>query len=281
MHLENPKLKDCYIKVGDINTHYWDAGVGNIPLILVHGINSSVAFWEKNICELAKNYRVIALDLVGFGDTDKPNITYDLDTIVNFLKDFLDKLDIKRCYLVGHSMGGAVGIKFAITYNNYVEKLVLVSPAGFYRKVPLIIRLLIMPFLGKKLLQINKKIIGRVMRFVVYDKQCFSDEFIENNYRIVNLPGAQEALGSFLQANLNFSGIRKNIISIIEKELHKLRMPILIIWGKNDKVLSVCGAFRAKKILPAAKLHLFDKCGHVPQLEYAEEFNRIVNEFLI
>ncbi|MGD9152087.1 MAG: alpha/beta fold hydrolase [Gammaproteobacteria bacterium] len=272
--------QDKYIKVSNIKVHYWDEGNSDIPIILVHGINANVSFWHKNFSALAKTHRVIAIDLLGFGDTDKPQVEYNVAMLAQFLDDFLRSLQIKHCYLVGHSLGGAVSLQFALWFPNVVEKLVLVSPAGFTHKLPLIVRLGTLSFVRQLLKYIGKKLIAKAIYLYVYDQTCITQEFLQNNYRIAQLPGTRRVLISLLRQNVNMHGIKKEIIEPVMENLSKLTMPVLIIWGKNDKLLPVKNTQAALRLIPQAKLEIFDKCGHIPQLEHPEKFNQLVKSFV-
>lgn len=272
--------QDKYITVNGIKVHYWDEGSGDVPIILVHGINSNVTFWQENVFALAKTHRVIAVDLIGFGDTDKPQINYNVAMLAQFLYDFLQSLQLKRYYLIGHSLGSAVSLQFVILFPGLVEKLVLISPVGFTHKLPWVLRLVALPFVDKLLLHINEKLIAKAIYLYVYDKSCITEEFLQNNYRIAQLPGAQKVLVGLLRQNIDIHGIKKNMVKTLTANLPKLTMPILVIWGKNDKLLLVENARAALQLMPQARLELFDRCGHVPQLEYSERFNQLVKDFL-
>jgi 4,5:9,10-diseco-3-hydroxy-5,9,17-trioxoandrosta-1(10),2-diene-4-oate hydrolase len=272
--------QDKYITVNGIKVHYWDEGSGDVPIILVHGINSNVTFWQENVFALAKTHRVIAVDLIGFGDTDKPQINYNVAMLAQFLYDFLQSLQLKRYYLVGHSLGSAVSLQFVILFPGLVGKLVLVSPVGLTHKLPWVLRLSALPFVDKLLLHINKKLIAKAVYLYVHNKSCVTEEFLQNNYRIAQLPGTQEVLVSLLRQNIDIHGIKKDVVKTLMTNLSKLTMPILVIWGKNDKLLSVENARAVLQLIPQAKLEIFDKCGHVPQLEHPEKFNQLVNDFL-
>lgn len=273
--------QDKYITVNNIKVHYLDEGNSDIPIILVHGINANVSFWYKNFSILAKTHRVIALDLIGFGDTDKPQVEYNAAMLAQFLCDFLQSLQIKRCYLVGHSLGGAISLQFALLFPDIVAKLILVSPAGFTHKLPFIVRLGALPFIRQLLKYIGKKLIAKAICLYVYDEKCITQDFLQNNYRIAQLPGTRRVLISLLRQNVNIHGIKKDIIEPVMENLSKLTMPILIIWGRNDKLLKFENAQTTLQLMPHAKLEILDQCGHVPQLEHPEKFNQLVNAFLL
>lgn len=277
--MKNPP--DQFIQVGNIKTRYWDVGQGNVPIVLVHGITASVEYWEKNIFELAKTHRVIAVDLIGFGKTDKPDIDYKIDDFVQFLKSFLDQLNIQNCYLVGHSLGGGICLKFVLDFPNQVKKLVLVSTAGFSHKIPLSMRLTNLPFLDKLMqILITPKMIISTIRQHVYNKSSLSDSFFEKIVPFSQAPDSQRALFNTLRTNINLIGIRSTVFESMKQKLQTLKLPILIIWGKQDKLLPLKNANKIIKLIPHAERYIFDKCGHIPQIEHANKFNQAVQDFL-
>ena len=117
-----------WVDVDGIKTHYLEAGDGR-PLLLFHGLGASVATWRDNIGPLAEHFRVIAVDLPGHGDSDKPDIDYDPWTLTRFVAGFIDKTGIERPAIVGNSVGGALGLMTALRYPNLVSGLVLASSA--------------------------------------------------------------------------------------------------------------------------------------------------------
>ena len=126
--LENPKIA------------YIDQGNGEQTIILVHGLASNAGFWRYNIPELSKNYRVIAVDLPGYGKSQKGDYPYSMSFYADQIKNLIEELKLKNVVYVGHSMGGQIGIKLAIKYPEILSKLVLASPAGFeeFQKVKVI-----------------------------------------------------------------------------------------------------------------------------------------------
>jgi pimeloyl-ACP methyl ester carboxylesterase len=110
---------------------YIETGHGTQTIILVHGLASNAGFWRYNIPELAKSFHVIAIDLPGYGKSQKDFYSYSMSFFADQIKRLADELHIKKFIFVGHSMGGQIGITFALKYPQYLEKLVLASPAGF------------------------------------------------------------------------------------------------------------------------------------------------------
>ncbi len=273
-------MQDHYIEVNGIKTRYWEEGSGDVPLILVHGLAASVEYWEENIQALAKNRRVIAMDLIGFGLTDKPKICYDSDAFVNFLKSFLAQLNIESFYLIGHSLGGSVCAQFAMDSPGRVKKLILTSSAGFDKQLPLLLRLGSLPLLGKLLDLCTRDVFAKVIRGFSYNPRSFSDDLIDRLFHLRKLPNASYAVINVLKNHVNVFGIRKRLLARVREGMSNLNMPVLIVWGKDDPLLSVRGAHKAKELIPHADIHLFDQCGHVPPLEHPEQYSQLINDFL-
>jgi pimeloyl-ACP methyl ester carboxylesterase len=126
---------DQYVKVGSINTRFWASGDQGPPVILVHGLGGSVENWVYNIEPLAQRHRVYALDLKGFGRTDKTPLLREMEELMQFVIDFMEVQEIPRASLVGNSLGGGIVLSIAIRSPEKVDKLVLVDNAGMGRDV--------------------------------------------------------------------------------------------------------------------------------------------------
>ena len=119
------------VKVRNINVAVVDEGEGETTLLLVHGLGSYIKGWKKNIPELSQRFRVIAVDLPGYGKSDKEAYQYSLSFYAEVLTELLDEMGVERVVMVGHSMGGQISMITALNHPEKVEKLVLISPAGF------------------------------------------------------------------------------------------------------------------------------------------------------
>ncbi|MBM3238514.1 alpha/beta fold hydrolase [Candidatus Poribacteria bacterium] len=280
-------IESQYIQIGDVNVHYLTAPTSVIgeegkssPVILIHGLGAFAETWIYNILPLSKKFCVYAPDVVGFGHSDKPDVIYSLAYFVNFLEDFMDALSIERASIVGNSMGGLIALSFALEHPERVDKLVLVDNAGFGKKVSWGLRLLTLPLIGKLLTaKTSKSGIKRGLSGSFYNSKFVTDEWVEKAYAISRLPGSKRTFLATLRSGVGILGLKRE--AILLDKLPQLQVPTLIVWGKEDKVISVSQAYAAFKKIPKAQLHIFEKCGHAPQVEKAEEFNRVVSEFLI
>jgi len=272
--------QDQYLKVGNINTRFWVSGDKGTPVILVHGLGGSIENWVRNIDALAQRHRVYALDLKGFGRTDKTPLLRDLDELTQFIGDFMEAQHIAKASLVGNSMGGGLVLSLAIQSPQKVDKLVLVDNAGMGREVITDFKVVSIPVLGELLSRTSRKSVANLWRKIVFDPSLVTEKLVEETYKLATLPGAKKALLATARAGINIRGQRRRGIRPLMEAAAKIGVPALIIWGQQDKIIPVAHAHIAVKTIPHARLEIFDNCGHMPQLEYPDKFNAMVLDFL-
>ena len=278
MSIQTPEVH--YTKVGQVNTRFWKTGNEGSTVLLIHGIGGSLEDWILNADALAKHHRVYALDLVGYGHSDKPSAGYSFSYMAQFVKDFMEAENIDRACLIGHSLGGGISLQFSIQFPSNVEKLVLVGSAGLGQQVTLLLRVLTLPIIGKLLARPSRKGTANFLKECLYDSALVTDELVDFGYSLASLPGAQDALLSTVRTLGNIRGMRKDVLRPIVDNLSAITVPTLIFWGKQDRILPVAHAQVAEEKIPDTQLKIFDPCGHFPQLERPEEFNSIVLKFL-
>jgi 4,5:9,10-diseco-3-hydroxy-5,9,17-trioxoandrosta-1(10),2-diene-4-oate hydrolase len=271
---------DQYIKVGNINTRFWAAGEKGTAVILIHGLGGFIENWVHNVNALAQQHRVYAMDLVGFGRSDKTPLTHDLNDLVRFINDFMKIQNIEKASLVGNSLGGGLVLQFTLEFPEKVEKLVLVDNAGMGRDVILDFKLCSLPFVGELLTRPSLKGTARLWKKIVYDSSLITSELVELSYRLAAQPSAQKALLAPLRAGINLLGQRAELIRPLIDSLAGIIKPVLITWGQQDRIIPVAHARVAVDKIPGARLEIFDRCGHMPQLEHPGKFNKLVLDFL-
>ena len=272
--------QDRYIKVGSINTRYWQAGDKGSAVILVHGLGGFVENWMHNVDALAKRHRVYAMDLVAFGRSDKTPLVKDIYVLVQFISDFMDAKKIDKATLIGNSLGGGLILLFALRFPQKVEKLVLVDNAGMGQDVIADFRLCSLPVLGELLIKPSPKGVAKLWQKIVYDPALVTPELVKMCYELGVLPNATKSLLSVLRAGINLCGQRAKLTRLLLKDLRKITAPTFIFWGKQDRIIPVKHAQIVAAKIPGAKLHIFDKCGHMPMFERPGEFNKMVLDFL-
>jgi pimeloyl-ACP methyl ester carboxylesterase len=278
MSVELPQ--DKYVKVGNINTRFWTAGDRGKAVVLVHGLGGFIENWERNIAALAQQYRVFAMDLVGFGRSDKTPLTHDVQVLVKFINDFMETQNVAKASFIGNSLGGGLVLQFALDFPDKVEKLVLVDNGGMGRGVILDFKLCSLPLIGELLIRPSPKATERLWKKIVYDPALVTPELVKMSYGYAGSPGARKALLATLRAGTNLCGQRAKLTKPLLEKLGTITAPALVVWGKNDRIIPLAHAQVAANKIPGARLQIFDRCGHMPQYEYPAEFNRLVLDFL-
>ncbi|MFI7671780.1 4,5:9,10-diseco-3-hydroxy-5,9,17-trioxoandrosta-1(10),2-diene-4-oate hydrolase [Nocardia sp. NPDC049526] len=266
----------------DLRLHYHEAGVGNGPtIVLLHGGGPGASSWSnfaRNIPVLAREFHVLAVDQPGFGLSDKPteHPQYFVHS-ASALKDLLDALEITgRVHLLGNSLGGGTAVRFALDYPDRAGKLVLMGPGG------LSVNLFAPdPTEGvKNLAKFNyeptRENLEAFLRIMVFDQSLITDELIDERFASASTP---EALAATRAMGKSFAGADFEQ-GMIWRDAYRLRQPVLLIWGREDRVNPLDGALVATKMIPRVQLHVFGGCGHWAQLEKFDEFNRLATDFL-
>jgi pimeloyl-ACP methyl ester carboxylesterase len=245
---------------------------------LVHGLTSSKVAWRENILPLAERHHVYAVDLPGHGDSDKSNVDYDSKAIVGLMREFILGLGHQQVALAGISLGGGVSLLTALEHPEMVSKLVLCGSGALGREIAMVIRLAALPVVGEFMLSGPLDNIGAMARKCFYDKDLATSELVEELRRTNSLPGAHEAALTIIRRYISVWGVRRRYV--VTNRLKSLDIPTMLFWGADDEIIPVEHAHRAAEMIPGAELHVFEKCGHWPQMERAEEFNRLMLAFL-
>ncbi|CAN5328341.1 alpha/beta fold hydrolase [soil metagenome] len=261
-------LQEKSVTVFGAKINYVEAGDAAKPtVILLHGLGGSIGNWQTTTGPLSQSYHVIALDQVGFGKSDKPNLKYRIGTFVDFLDKFMSELKIEKASLVGNSMGGWVAGLMAVKYPNRVEKIVLADAAG------------IVPpnYSEADVYQLNNSTRDEIRGNM---KKIFATPAFQNNAALVDQ-------FMTLRVTANDGGTINSIIESIRRRedflndrLGEIKKPALIVWGRQDGLLPVADAATFNKGIVGSELIIFDGCGHVPQFEKAADFNKAVMDFL-
>lgn len=254
------------VTIGAIKTSYLLSGNGK-PVILLHGAGAGAVTWYPSINTISRNFQVIAPDIVGYGESDKPDAPYNRSYFSAWLKDFMKELSISKAHIVGLSQGGAIALQFAIENAEMVEKLVLVDAAGLGAKVsfwPLIGTIWMNSFPSSMANRFNSP-------YILHKPVNRDPNHSNYSISVLKSKGGKKA----------FKQGRGTAVSKIPEELLKqIENETLIIWGKDDKLFPVEYGEAAAKIIPKAKLHVIQDAGHLPLMDQPEIFNKILDDFL-
>ena len=246
--------------------HYLEAGSGP-TVILLHGLGGSTQNWNYTIGPLAQQFHVVVPDQIGFGKSDKPVINYRVRTYVDFLDQFCKQLKIERATLVGNSMGGWIAAAFAIAFPERVERLVLADATGYAPAAD---------FDFKSLYALNpstREGMKQLATKVFFNKMFATDALIDQLLAQRMSAGDGYTINSLIES----VGRREDFL---DGQLSKIKVPTLIVWGREDGLVTLSEGERLKRDIANSKLVVLDQCGHFPQLEKAAEFNAALLEFL-
>ncbi len=274
-----PRFDDRYVRVSGGRVRYWTQGDGP-GLILVHGLPGSAEFWQYNLGPLATEHRVCALDLLGFGGSDKEIEDLSLGYAAAFLSQFMDAVGLERPSLVGNSLGGLVCAQTAAWSPERVEKLILVDSAGFGQELSPFLRLWSVPVLGDLVFRFYQQGFASLRRWILRDSSSVDDEWLAAAAAVLRTPGVRENALRIARKGVNLRGQRREMFADLHRELASMEVPTLIIWGRRDPVIPVAHAYAARELIPHAQVRIIEASGHMPQLDHPEEFNRLVLDFL-
>ena len=252
------------------------------PVVLLHGIGRSLEDWSPQHDRLADAYRVISMDLPGFGLSDRLPGPVSLPVLARGVLATLDALGESRpAHLMGNSLGGAVALQVLARVPDRVASIVLVNSAGFGKEVAIVLRLLSVPGVGRRLLRgVDRTAVRRAERALFVDGSFVTEERIEHALRLAERPGNAEVFAEAIRELGTFRGVRARWRSTLLAEAARHPKPTLILWGDRDLILPGHHVHAARKLLPHAQSHVFGDTGHMPQIERADRFAELVRAFL-
>lgn len=252
------------------------------PLLLLHGIGDSSASWLPVMEGLGEHHTVIAPDLLGHGNSDKPRADYSVAAYANGMRDLLEVLGVDEVTVVGHSLGGGVAAQFAYQYPERCQRLVLVATGGVAKAVTPFLRVASAPLAEGLLVAMNlppvrpvARAVLEVLRLAGHDLGRDKDELIEVFDR---LPDA-EARVAFTRTLRSAVDWRGQVVTLRDRAYLTAHMPTLIIWGTNDGVISPHHAYLAHAAMPGSVLELFPDAGHFPHHSDPQRFIDLVHTF--
>lgn len=255
-----------YLHILGIRIRTLERGSGN-PVILLHGLGGSIDSWSNNIVPLSREARVIALDLPGFGESGKPEISYTIKFYRDFIAKFIEHRGLAKSSLIGSSLGGQIACELAIARPELVDKLVLISPAGALPR----------SFNGSSALRRYVKVTSATtvdevkQTLFAVDKKPVDESYAQVVFERLSRTDAKEAFISALKGSASAPRL--------QSRLARVRSPTLLIWGKDDNMIPV------KFVDPFVRMKncrvvLLENCGHRPHVEMPGVFSFLVSGFL-
>jgi len=270
-----PKGRPARVMVDGVGLAYHEHGQGR-PLVLVHGLAACSASWHETASLLSRDFRCIAVDLMGFGHSDKPvGESYTLERQAELLQLFLVELALEDAVLIGHSYGGGVCLSALREPCPRVSALVLVDSICYPQPAPIPFRLLGFPVLGPLALYLVPKswVAGAVFGNAYGDRTAPAPELVAANALALASASGRHAL---------IQTVRALVARPIEPlaNYSRLSLPTLIIWGRRDRLVPIALGQQLASEIPGVKLAAFDTCGHLPQEESPRETAEVIARFV-
>ncbi|MCC6548763.1 MAG: alpha/beta hydrolase [Ignavibacteriaceae bacterium] len=262
---------------------YIDQGSGQKTILLVHGLASNAGFWRYTIDELSEDYRVIAVDLPGYGKSDKKSYPYSLTFYADVIYKLLKELKIDRVYFVGHSMGGQIGIHFSLIHPDMLEKLILASPAGvepFQKGEGDWLRSVFSVSFVKAT---TEEGIRRNLSNNFYNWRDDFEWMVEERARTAKSKDFDEFAYTVVRC------VNAMLDEPTSGKLEQIRAKTLIVYGENDGLIPnpylnpgfTADVFKeGQRRIPDCELYEIPECGHMLQIEKPAEFTHAVLDFI-
>ncbi|MDA7577825.1 alpha/beta fold hydrolase [bacterium] len=266
-----------YAKLSNgMNLHYleFNSDVDQVgTVIFIHGSGPGASGWsnfKKNVNALSETgYRVIVIDIPGYGQTSKPtDAIYNLDFFTHYLDEFLVQKNITQAILIGNSLGGAIAIGYALDHPDKVSHLILMATGGVEEREIYFategIQAMVKYPMGSP--EFTKEVLGELLKLLVFDPKHVTQELIDERWQILQTQNAQ-VLASMQIPNLT-------------DRLQELSIPILGFWGYEDKFCPISGAHTIISHCNDARMNMLSQCGHWVMIEHSEYFNNQCIQFL-
>jgi pimeloyl-ACP methyl ester carboxylesterase len=253
------------------------------PIILIHGITSSSQTWDEVAPMLARNYTVLAPDLIGHGHSAKPRGDYSMGAFASGIRDLAVSLGLGPATVVGHSLGGGVAMQYSYQFPERTERLALVSSGGLGREVHSFLRAATLP--GSELvipLLANARVLnlggslGRAMARIGMRLGTDTVEIARGHSSL----GDAETRAAFVQtlrASIDPTGQR---VRATDRLYLATQLPLLIIWGAHDRIIPVKHAHRAHALVPGSRLEIFERAGHFAHLDEPIRFVQTLEDWI-
>ncbi len=269
------EFKLYFLNANGIKTRVLEAGSGQ-PLVLLHGTGGHIEAYARNMRGLSEHFRVIVIDMVGHGYTEKPDRPYGIDYYSDHLLGVIQALNLSQVYLSGESLGGWVAAWFAAYHPEYVKAMVLNTPGNVNNKAEVMAKL--KESTVKAVIEASYENVKTRLEWLMYDKSQVTDELIKARYKIYTQSEYQKAV--------------YNIVALQDLEFRQkfswdvswcgnIKAPTLLAWTDHDPTSTVEEAKPIQNMIPGSELIVINGAGHWPQWEKPEQFNRVMADFLL
>lgn len=269
-----------FMEIDGMKVHYKVEGEG-FPIVLLHGTFSSLHTWDKWAKKLKEKYKVVRLDIPGFGLTGpRPDRTYSVEIYLDFLNKFLKRLELKKFYMAGSSLGGWIAWEYSYMFKEQVRRLILLDSAGFNDKdsIPLLYKLVQNPIIKEfkmfhgfaEYLKTPKSFIEFFLKNAYGDSKRLDAPTVTRYHDMFSRKGNREA----------FINIANSNIEDHSENLKQMDTPTLVLWGEKDQWIPLTNAYKFQFSLPNSELIIYEGVGHIPMEEIPEKSVKDTISFL-
>ncbi len=246
----------------DKRLHFLEVGCGRVPVVLLHGLFGRPDDWRPVMEDLADDYRFLAVQLpIDHNGKRRHQSFRSLDQLTDHVARFFDEMALDRAVLCGNSLGGQLAIDYCLRHPERVEKLVLAGSAGLYER----------NLSGGKLGRLNRGVVRTQACEIFHDPVHVTEEVVEEVYTML----ADRQYRRFVLRVAKATRDRQML-----RELADVRVPTMIIWGRNDTITPPFVADQFCANIPRAELAFIDQCGHAPPIEQPKQFAHLLHAFL-
>ena len=266
-----------YLDAGGIQTRYIQSGDPTKPLVLaLHGVGGHAEAYSRNFGPHGEHFWFVAIDMLGHGWTDKPAIDYQVKDYAEHVLAVLKVLGRSSAMLTGESLGGWVSTYLAVHHPDVVEKLVLNTSGGWTAHPEVMARLKTLS--NEAASDPSWERIKARLEFLMCDKAMVSDDLIETRRAIYAQPGFAATMERIMCLQ-DMEIRRPNMIT--EEQYRSIKAPSLVVWTSHDPTATPEEGRQISEMIPGAQYVVMNECGHWPQFEDADEFNRLHINFLL
>lgn len=241
---------------------FYDVGAGQVPIVLLHGLFGSPSNWQSIMRDLGDHYRFLALQLpIEFGTERRHTAFESLDQLTDHVACFYDEMGLESAVLCGNSLGGQVALDFYLRHPERVERLILSGSAGLFER----------SLSGGQHPRLCRDFIREQACGIFYNDSHVSEELVDDVYAMLSDRHYRRFLLKVAKATRN---------RYMLEELAKVKVPTLIVWGRDDAITPPFVAQQFCDHISSAELVFIDECGHAPPIEQPDEFARVLHEFL-
>lgn len=260
-----------FVEALGTRVRYVDVGRGP-AVVLLHGFASSLETWAPVIPALQQSHRVLALDLKGFGWTDRPEGDYSPKAQAELVRAVMKERGIEKAAFVAHSWGSSVVLQLALDHPEAVERIALYDAWIYESQLPAMFHFARAKGVGEVLYAwLYRERADEKLSFAFYDQGAISEELVEAVERAMDRPGTTAAA---------LAAVRGQRYEEIEERYGEVKVPALLLWGREDRVATLSVGERLSKQLPCARLVVYPQCGHFPMLEAASASTAELARFL-